>query len=87
MTIAQRTPEEGTNGQGQHVCWRTTQIINADLDGFVCPSRYQPRSRHVERGTKDACLRLKGSGLWDVLHILERRAGVVVPKSQRAVVP
>ena len=57
-----------------------------DLDRLVCPTRNQPRPRHVKRRAKHARLGFERPRLRDVVHVLKRRARVVIPQCERPIV-
>jgi hypothetical protein len=57
-----------------------------DFYSFVSATRDQTRACDVERGAEHARFGFKRAWLWDVLHVLERSARVVVPKRHRTIV-
>ena len=57
-----------------------------DLDRLVRPTRNQPRPRHVKRRAKHARLGFERPRLRDVVHVLKRRARVVIPQRERPIV-
>lgn len=56
------------------------------LDGLVRSSSDQARACHVESRAEHARFRFERARLRYVVHSLERRAGVVIPQRERAVV-
>jgi hypothetical protein len=56
------------------------------LDSLIRPARTEPRPRHIKRRAEDTRFGLERPGLWDVFHVLEGGAGVVVPEGEGAVV-
>ena len=64
--------------------WREKK--KTDLDRLVRPARDQPRPGHVKRRAKHARLCLERPRLRDVVHVLKRRARVIIPKRERAII-
>ena len=56
------------------------------LDRLVRPARNEPCTGHIKRGAKHARFSFERPRLWYVVHVLKRRAGVIIPERERSVI-